>query len=68
MTDYRVWTGLDELVPLADTELECEKAAQGAKTPPAEEPSPNDNCSAKQETRSDRRDLNLLKRWNDHVL
>jgi hypothetical protein len=68
MADDRVWSGLDKLVPLTDSELKCEKAAQGAETPQAEKPSRDDNCSAEKEMGSNRHDLSLSKKWDDRVL
>jgi len=68
MADNSVWSGFDKLVPLADTELKCKKAAQGAKTPLTEESSRKDNCSADEKRRSDRHDSSLPKKWNNRVL
>jgi len=57
----RVWSSRDKRVLLAETELECEEATEGAVAPPTEA-SPCDNeCGAGKEMRSDRHVLNASK-------
>jgi len=60
--DNRVWSSLDKLVFLADPDLEGEKTTKGAETQPTDQ-SPNDNeCSPKQEKRSDWCSMNSSKK------
>jgi hypothetical protein len=53
-----VWSCGDNMVSFADTDLECEKATEGAITPPTDETPCDSKCGAQDERESDGRVTN----------
>jgi hypothetical protein len=56
------------VVPLANTDFECEKATKSAKTPQADQCPGYNECGARKERRSDGCVLNPSKKWTDCAL